>query len=80
MSCCAQLYAHKDFVGGNETKCLCSKLPINLNFLLNWGFDVLGLAALPSHVRVSRFAYLVERSGALQTVLWCRRLRAPRSL
>lgn len=52
-SCCAQVYVHKDFGEGNKTECLCSKLPINLNFLLKWGFNVPGLVALLSHVRVA---------------------------
>lgn len=52
------VYAHKDFVEGHEMKCLGSKLPINLNFSLNWSFNVLGLVAVLSHVRVaSLFAW-----------------------
>lgn len=50
---CSSVCTQRDFVEGNETKCLCSKLPINLNFLLNWGLNVPGLVALLSHIRVA---------------------------
>lgn len=63
------VYAHKDFVEGNKT--MCSKSPLNLNFLLNWGFNVLGLVALLSHVRVASLLGRAERGCAENLLCHC---------
>lgn len=49
---CSSACTQRDVVESNETECLCSKLPINLNFMLNWTFNVLGLVSLVSRVRL----------------------------